>query len=251
MILIRGESRVRQKTAIITGGARGIGLATGIVLRADGWTVVLADRDKPEEPEAATFDCRVVDVSDTSSVDRLVSAVATEYGGLHGLVTAAGHNRHTLVEELDDAIWEGLFDVHLGGVLRCCRAAAGALKASSGAVVNFSSIGARVGRPRRAPYAAAKAGVEALTRTLAVEWAPFGVRVNTVVPGVVNTRLVQENIAQGRVDRDSLVRSIPLKRMGQPEELANVVAFLMSEKASYITGQSVVVDGGVLANGDW
>ena len=238
--------------ALIVGGVRGIGLASGALLDARHWRVILADRDAPEDDLADRFDCRVVDISNSASVDALAADVMREHGRLDALVNAAGHNRHAPVHELTDELWQGLFDVHLGGVLRTCRAFHAALKASGrGAVVNFSSIGARLGRPRRAPYAAAKAGVEALTRTLAVEWAAQRIRVNAVVPGVINTRMVQENIAGGRVDEASLLGGIPLHRFGEPEEVAEAVAFLVSTRSSYITGQTLVVDGGVLANGDW
>lgn len=240
-----------NKVCLITGGVRGIGLATGEALRDDGWTVVLSDRDEAAADVAAIFDCRAADVSNSASMDRLIEGVVDRYGRLDGLVNAAGYNQHQAVADLNDETWEKLFDVHLGGVLRACRAAAAPLQTAAGAVVNFSSIAARIGRPRRGPYSAAKAGIEALTRTLAVEWAPSGARVNAIVPGIVNTRLVQENIAKGNADRESLVRSIPLRRMGEPAELASVVAFLLSNRASYITGQSIVVDGGALANGDW
>lgn len=245
------EVERQAKVAIITGGVRGIGLATGEALLAAGWRPVLADRDAAEPEIADRFDCRLVDVSDSASVDALIHGVEASYGRLDGLVNAAGYNRHQLVADLEDETFTALFDVHLGGVLRACRAGAAALKRSKGAVVNFSSINSRIGRPRRGPYAAAKAGIEALTRTLAVEWAGSGVRVNAVVPGIINTRLVQTNIAQGLADLDSLVGSIPLGRLGEPQEIAAAVEFLLSERASFITGQSLVVDGGSLANGDW
>lgn len=237
--------------AVIVGGGRGIGLATGETLKEHGWQVVLVDRDPLTAEIAKQFDFRQVDISDSTAVDRLAVDMIETYGRIDGLVNAAGHNRHEAVSDLQDETWSTLFDVHLGGVFRACRAFYPALKHGPGAVVNFSSIGAHLGRPKRAPYAAAKAGIEAITRTLAVEWAPDGIRVNAVVPGIINTRMVQENIEKGLVKMESLQREIPLRRFGEPEEVADAVAFLLSRRAGYITGQTLVVDGGVLANGDW
>jgi NAD(P)-dependent dehydrogenase (short-subunit alcohol dehydrogenase family) len=243
--------REQGPVAVVIGGTRGIGLAVGQELAAEGWRVVLADLDVPGDADPGQFDCRQVDISDSGAVGSLALAVVESYGPIAGLVNAAGYNRHAAVSESDDETWIGLLDIHLLGVLRSCRAFYPALRESHGAVVNFSSIGGRVGRPKRAPYAAAKAGVEGLTRTLAIEWAPDDIRVNAVVPGIINTRMVQQNIDQGLVDADSLKRGIPLRRFGEPEDVAQAVAFLLSAKSGYITGQSLVVDGGVLANGNF
>ena len=241
-----------EKVALVVGGVRGIGLAAGDKLAEAGWRVVLADRDGPDDPAVTDrFACRVVDVTDSASVNALVAGVVQDFGRLNGVVNAAGYNRHGTVAEIEDCVWQDLFEVHLGGVLRVCRAAHSALGRAGGAVVNIASIGARVGRPRRAPYAAAKAGVEAITRTLAVEWAPQNIRVNAILPGIIDTRLVRENIAAGRVSEASLTGFVPLRRMGQASEIADAIEFLISSRASYITGQSLVVDGGALANGDW
>ncbi|MBM3598378.1 MAG: SDR family oxidoreductase [Alphaproteobacteria bacterium] len=247
-----------RPVALITGGARGIGLATAFNLLGRGFRVAVADLDAPAEGDLAGLAQRsdlasvVVDVTDSASVDRMVARVIEMHGRLDGLINCAGYNRHQTVADLEDATWQKLVDVHLGGALRCCRAAHAALKRSSqGAVVNFSSIAAHVGRPRRAPYSAAKAGLEAMTRTLAVEWAADNIRVNAVAPGVIWTRMVEDNIKRGAVDRDSLIRNIPLARFGTAEEIASAVGFLISREAAYVTGQTLVVDGGATINGNW
>jgi NAD(P)-dependent dehydrogenase (short-subunit alcohol dehydrogenase family) len=247
-----------RPVALITGGARGIGLATAFNLIGRGFRVVVADLDAPAEADLAALARRddlsslIVDVTNSPSVDAMVARVVETCGHLDGLVNCAGYNRHQPVAELEDATWQRLIDVHLGGALRCCRSAHPALRLSNqGAVVNFSSIAAHIGRPHRAPYSAAKAGLEALTRTLAVEWAGAGIRVNAVAPGVIWTRMVEDNIRRGVAHRDSLLAGIPLARFGTAEEVASAVGFLLSREAGYITGQTLIVDGGATVNGNW
>lgn len=247
-----------KRAAFVTGGARGIGLEVACALHQQGWQVAAADLEPPNAGERAA-DARlaalrhiVIDVGDTRSVDQAVAAAASEFDGLDVLVNAAGFNRHQSVAELADETWTQLLEVHLGGTIRCCRAALPWLRRAQGAaVVNFSSVAAHRGRPNRGPYSAAKAGIEALTRTLAIEWAEAGVRVNAVVPGWINTRLVRNNLASGASSQASLLEAIPMARFGEPEEVASAVLFLLSSASSYITGQTLVVDGGALINGDW
>ena len=250
MVGAMSNTSPRQSVALITGGARGIGRAVAELLVGRGWRVLAADLE-PDSPAGLSFDCVTLDVTDSAAVNALCTVIAREYRQLDGLVNAAGFNRHQAVAELDDETWQNLFDVHLGGAFRTCRAAYPLLTRARGAVVNFSSIAGHLGRPARAPYAAAKGGLEAMTRTLAIEWAPAGVRVNAVAPGIIKTRMVQENIASGRAVEASLIQAIPLGRLGEPAEIASVVAFLLSAEASYITGQTLVIDGGATINGKW
>ena len=245
-----------RRVALVTGGARGIGLATSRCLASRGWRVFAADLDAPEAASkgdaAADVAFLHANVSDRASVDAMVKTVTDAAGRLDALVNCAGITQHQLVADLDDETWQAIVDVHVGGTLRCCRAALPALRDSRhGAVVNFSSVAAHLGRPQRAPYSAAKAGIEALTRTLAVEWAPHGVRVNAVAPGWIRTRLVQKQLDAGLSRTDRILEHIPLARMGEPDEIATTVAFLLSGDASYITGQTLVIDGGATINGNW
>ena len=245
------KNNKKSSVVVVFGGSRGIGLAIGELLKNNKWIVILADLDTPGIEVTKKFDFFKVDITNTEQLNKLFIYIEKKYRCLDGLVNAAGYNSHSSVVELDDKKMEDLLNVHLSGVVRSSRVFYDLLKNNNSSIVNFSSIGARIGRPRRAIYAAAKAGVEAFTRTLSIEWANDNIRVNCVVPGIINTRMVSQNIKDGLVDVESLINSIPLKRFGDPNEVAEAVMFLLSKKASYITGQSIVVDGGVLANGNW
>lgn len=240
--------------ALITGGANGIGRATAGVLHQRGFAVGIADLDAVASRGVAQDLDRsgraalglAIDVRSTPSVTEAVAVVLEQFGRIDCLINAAGFIDPQPSAAVTDEAHVAMLDVHLGGTLRTTRAAFEALKASPhAAVVNVSSVAARLGIPSRLSYAAAKAGVEALTRVLAVEWATHGIRVNAVAPGFTRTGPVLGAIERGLVDMDALIDAIPMRRLADVVEQANVIAFLVSDQSSYLTGQTIVVDGGL------
>lgn len=242
--------------ALVTGGARGIGFAAGEALARLGYQVVLADLDLKEASLAALrlqtrhsigLKC---DVTNEQDIEAAIEAVTETFGRLDTLVNNAGVVMPNKTQDVKSSDWNKMLDVHVGGTFRFCRAAYPLLlKSKVGSIVNVSSVSAQRTAPGRASYNSAKAALEALTRTIAVEWAPVDIRVNAVAPGFVLTDSARSIYNSGAADLEQRLRFIPMARMGEPHEIGEAIAWLASERASYITGQVIAVDGGFLVDG--
>lgn len=235
-----------MRTLVVTGGANGIGLGLARAFSRDGWSVVLADVDGAATAAAAAeigADAAVVDVTDKASLVAACDAAAARHGGIDALVTCAGITRVSASAELPEADWRAVIDVNLTGTFLSCQAASPHLREGS-SVVTVSSIAAFRGMAGRAAYCATKAGVVALTRCLAVEWAERGVRVNSVAPGWVDTPFLRQAAADGHVDLDELRGRPPMGRLADVDDVVGAVRFLVSADAGFVTGQTLVVDGG-------
>lgn len=244
------------KVAIITGAASGIGRSLAIHYARQGVTTIIgtfpADPHDPEETLRLVIEAggraviHEVDVRRTESVEAFAQRAVAEFGRLDYVVANAGILRNSALEELSDDRWNEMLDVDLTGVLRTLRAGAGRMP-DGGAMVAVSSIaGAVYGWEGHAHYAAAKAGVLGLVRSLAVELGPRQIRVNAIVPGLIKTPQSLDPV--NSLGPDGLQRAgndIPWGRVGEPEEVASVIAFLTSNDARYVTGQSLTVDGGL------
>jgi NAD(P)-dependent dehydrogenase (short-subunit alcohol dehydrogenase family) len=244
---------------LLVGGAGGIGDATATAVARRGATVAIADREgdaaRRVADRLAELGGRALavpcDILNAGSVDAMVEQVVETLGGIDVIVNCAGVVAPEPSAELTDAGWSDVTDVHVLGTLRCLRAAFPALRRSpSAAVVNLSSMNAQLGVSGRLSYCAAKGAVEAMTRVLAVEWAPHGIRVNAIAPGYVETSMLRGMIERGEHDEGRLLARVPLGRLAHPDEIASVISFLASRDASYLTGQTIVVDGGRVVNGD-
>jgi NAD(P)-dependent dehydrogenase (short-subunit alcohol dehydrogenase family) len=248
-------SQQSQKTALVTGAARGIGLATAKRFLADGWRVALLDIDEDtlNRSHAAlagsgTVIALACDVADRNGVADAVAAVAQKFGRLDALVNNAGIAIFKPILDVTYEDWSRVLAVNLTGPFLCTQAAAPLLRDSGGgAIVNITSISGLRASTLRTAYGTSKAGLAHLTQQQAIELAPLGIRVNAVAPGPVDTAMAK---AVHTPDiRAAYHDAIPLNRYGLEEELAEAIFFLCSDRASYITGQTIAVDGGFEATG--
>ncbi|MFV0301123.1 MAG: SDR family NAD(P)-dependent oxidoreductase [Paracoccus sp. (in: a-proteobacteria)] len=242
-----------RPTALITGAARGIGLATARLFLRDGWRVALIDRDAPAltgaeaelaDPAARAFLC---DVSDATQVSRMMEAVAGWAGRLDALVNNAGVADFGPIGETGFERWRTVMQTNLDGVFLVSQAAIPLLKGQGGAICNIASISGLRGSTLRVAYGTSKAAVMQLTRQQAAELGEYGIRANCVAPGPVRTKLAMA------VHSPEIIAAyhdaIPLNRYGSEAEIGEVILFLCSDKASYVTGQTVAVDGGFESTG--
>ncbi len=244
----------RGRVAVVTGAGRGMGRAVALRLASGGASVVVndlrledADRVAAELNAGGTKSLAVEgDVTSADDVCRMVKRTTDEFGAVHILVNNAGVLRPTPVIDIEEVEWDFVVGVNLKGTFLCSRAVLPAMRAQGwGRIVNFSSTaGKNVSTVGGAHYTAAKAGILGFTRHLAKEEAGYGITVNSVCPGLIDTEMVRDTISAERTD--AYAASFPIQRLGEPEEVAELVAFLASDRASYITGASLDINGGDL-----
>ena len=245
--------RLEDKVALITGGGAGIGRAMAETFAREGASVVIADWDKAAAQEVADTIVKnngvvrayATDVSSTDEVKALMEAIGKAHGRLDVLVNNAGVGERADFRHLDDDAWDRVWAVNVDGTVRCAREAFSLLRASGKAsVVNLSSVMATKHTRQMSVYSATKGAVSALTRSLAVEYAPYGIRVNCLCPGYVETALIGRYTANPMIAK-ALLTQTPLRRFGTPQDIANAALFLASDEAAYVTGASLNVDGGM------
>jgi NAD(P)-dependent dehydrogenase (short-subunit alcohol dehydrogenase family) len=230
-----------MKTAVVTGGGSGIGRAVADRLRADGYHVATIDLNSSDDEFAQT-----ADVTDRAQVEAALSAIRAQLGPVGVLVNAAGLDGFKRFTDITFEEWQKVVDVNLNGVFHCIQAVLpDMVDAGWGRIVNISSSSTHSGTPYMAHYVAAKSAVNGLTKSLALEYGPAGITVNAVPPGFIDTPMLRNAEARGRLRNvAATIDATPVRRMGKPEDIAAACAFLISEEAGYITGQILGVNGG-------
>jgi NAD(P)-dependent dehydrogenase (short-subunit alcohol dehydrogenase family) len=244
-----------QPTILVTGGASGIGFAIVEAVLDAGWRAMIADIEPRNLASARQAlgergDLRFaqIDVADENAVVKLVADCARDFGPLTGVVNSAGIGRNIPALDTSAAIFRHVLDVNLVGSFVVAREAAKAMRGHGGSIINLASISGVTGNEGRAAYGASKGGVVVLTKVLAVEFAPLGVRVNAIAPGPIETPMVAAMVSDA--DRAVWLARLPQRRYGAPSEVASAALFLLdAAKSGYITGQTICIDGGFSATG--
>ena len=245
------DLKIAGLRVLVTAGASGIGLATARAFAREGARVFICDVDRKALASVAASDATFgqieCDVADAASVGRLFDAASARLGGLDALVNNAGIFKAADFLDITEADWDAVIDVNLKGAFLVAQAVARSMAATGGgAIVHMSSVNAVMAIPSIASYNVSKGGINQLTRVMALALADRGIRVNAVAPGTIATELAKNAVLGSDEARARIMSRTPMKRLGEPSEIADVTAFLLSDAASYMTGQIVYVDGGRL-----
>ena len=244
--------KLKDQVAVVTGGSRGIGRAIAKAYADEGAKVAIIYRGSKESADALATEITEsgknakayqADVADAEDVQRCIEAIEKDLGAVNILVNSAGIIKDDLFVRMEPSDWDAVLKTNLGGTYNFCKAVAyGMMRARKGRIINISSVAADHVNPGQTNYAASKGAINSLTRSLAVELASRGVTVNSIAPGFIETDMSE---AVRNKAGDIIKKMIPMRRMGQPEDIAKVAVFLASEDSAYITGQVIKVDGGI------